>query len=470
MKKRGLSNVIVTLIIIVISLIAVGLVWGVARQIISEETEDISLAGLKINIKILKVEIDGNNISVNIKRNSGQGNLTGIKFIFSDEENTEIKERTVSLKELESNAFDFTLDDLNVSEVKSVSIAPIYLSNSRKETLGNVADLFNIKLSKVQVNLSWIEYENNPIIQYNDVIEGYIWNDVSVIKEENTYRMWLVGANPFNASPFKIKFFHATSNDGINWDINTNVILDSTEGEWDRGNIETPSVIKVGNIYHMYYGAYDTDFPAGIYSIGHATSNDGINWVKDPNNPLIEPHDNPLEWGFFTTAEPAIVYHNNKFYLYYASAKSNWPEPGAPFGIMVATSDDGSNFTDNKIAYTLTSSYNSTEYRGYSTPAVYVQDGIFYLYHDVVYSPDSPDGFEQIAISSAKSSDGFNFEEVETNIFTSYNGDWKDESVLAPSVLQDGNTIKIWFSGQTKKPGNPEFNFGIGYAEKIIEQ
>ena len=147
MNKRGLSNVIVVLIMIVISLIAVGLVWGVAQQIISEGTEDISLAGFKINIKIIKAEIDGNNINVNTKRNVGSGNLTGIKFIFSDGENTEIKERTVSLKELESTIFTFTLNELNVLEVESVSIAPIYLSDSGKEILGNIADTFEFASS-----------------------------------------------------------------------------------------------------------------------------------------------------------------------------------------------------------------------------------------------------------------------------------------------------------------------------------
>lgn len=148
MNKRGLSNVIVTLIIIVISLIAVGLVWGVAQQIISEGVEDISLAGFKIAIRIPNAEIDGSNIIVNVKRNVGSGNLTGIKFIFSDEKNSESKERTVSLKELESMVFNFTLNDLNILEVKLVSIAPIYLSDSGKEILGNIVDTYNIITSE----------------------------------------------------------------------------------------------------------------------------------------------------------------------------------------------------------------------------------------------------------------------------------------------------------------------------------
>jgi predicted GH43/DUF377 family glycosyl hydrolase len=307
----------------------------------------------------------------------------------------------------------------------------------------------------------WVEHKDNPVIAYQDAIPGILWNDPSVIKEGATYKMWLSGGNPF-AKEIVVKIYYATSNDGIAWDINEEPVLASSEGEWDSTSVETPSVIKVGDTYHMYYTGYNTPFSKAIYSIGHATSKDGINWAKDPNNPIIKPHDDPLQWGFYTTAEPGITYHNGKFYLYYASAKSNYPEPGTPFGIMVATSSDGSAFTDNQIAYTLTSSYDAATYRGYSTPAVYVKDGTFHLYHDVVYNPD---GFDQVAISSATSKDGIQFEEVETNIFTINGNDWKDSSVLAPAVLQDGNTIKLWFAGRMDKP---EFSYGIGYAEKKI--
>lgn len=308
----------------------------------------------------------------------------------------------------------------------------------------------------------WIEYENNPVIKYKDTISNMLWNDPSVIKEGNIYKMWLSGGDPF-ADKIVVKLYYATSNDGINWNINKKPILVSTEGQWDSESVETPSVIKVGDLYHLYYTGYDDDFKKAIYSIGHATSYDGINWEKDPNNPVIKPHDDPLKWGFYTTAEPGIVFHNNQFFLYYASAKSNYPDSGTPFGIMLATSYDGSTFTDHKIVHTLTSSYDSTKYRGYSTPMIYVKDKIFYMYHDVVYNPD---GFDQIAISSAKSSDGIHFEELETNILTINNSDWKNNSVLAPSVLADDNTIRLWFSGQTEKP---EFSFGIGYVTKQIK-
>lgn len=307
----------------------------------------------------------------------------------------------------------------------------------------------------------WNEYEKNPVIQYGDVQKDILWNDPSVIKEDDVYKMWLSGGEPFS-DQLSVQIYYATSKDGLEWDIDETPVLTPTPGMWDSRGAETPSVIKVGDTYHMYYTGYNTPFSEARYSIGHATSKDGIVWTKDSQNPIIAPQEDPLKWGFFTTAEPGVVHHNGTFYLYYASAKSNYPNPGAPFGIILATSKDGSSFKEVGLVHSLTSSYDSNTYRGYSTPMVYVREDMFYMYHTVVYNPD---GFESVAISSAKSSDGKNFTESEVNIFTTRKGDWKDHSVLAPTVLHEDGKVQMWFAGQKSKPGR-QFDYGIGYAEK----
>lgn len=323
-----------------------------------------------------------------------------------------------------------------------------------------VANSKKDELKIVPNNSGWTEYSNNPVIAYKDMLSTILWNDPSVLKDGNVYKMWLSGGEPF-AKNIIVKIYYATSTDGIKWDLNKTPVLTPTKGEWDAQSLETPSVTKVGNTYHMYYTGYKSDFKTGIYSLGHATSSDGIHWKKDPANPIIEPQQDPLKWGFYTSAEPAIIYHKDKFYLYYVGAKSNYPKEGAPFGILLSTSPDGSKFTEPKAAHLLTTSYDPKEYRGYSTPSIYIEKGIFHLYHDVVYNPD---GFDQVAISSATSTDGINFKEEDINIFTINGGDWKDHSVLAPTVILDGGTIKMWFAGRTNKP---QFNYGIGYATKI---
>ena len=112
--------------------------------------------------------------------------------------------------------------------------------------------------------------------------------------------------------------------------------------------------------------------------------------------------------------------------------------------------------------HTLTPAYDPNAFRGYSTPMVFVSDGVFHLYYDVVYSPDDPDGFEQISISHATRVDGLSFTETARNIISLEEG-WKQVSLNGPTVLQDGDTTKMWFAAYTDFQG---FGFGIGYARK----
>ncbi|MCH7902585.1 hypothetical protein IIC68_02415 [archaeon] len=110
---------------------------------------------------IQSAKIEGGEIIVNVIRNSGKGNVTGIKFIFFDGKNSEIVERKVSLKELEQMVFNFTLNKLNISEVETISIAPIFASGSGKEFIGEI-NLFN----KIKLNTGNITIELDDEIQF----------------------------------------------------------------------------------------------------------------------------------------------------------------------------------------------------------------------------------------------------------------------------------------------------------------
>lgn len=140
-RKRGVSGVILTIIMIVLVLASVAVIWGIIQGILTKETEKIAIESVTINLEIQSVKIEGENISVGVRRNVGEGNLTGINFIFFDGENSENIERKFSLKELETNVLIFTLIKLNVSKIKRISIAPIFLLDSGKEFLGEIEDI-----------------------------------------------------------------------------------------------------------------------------------------------------------------------------------------------------------------------------------------------------------------------------------------------------------------------------------------
>lgn len=100
-----------------------------------------------------------------------------------------------------------------------------------------------------------------------------------VIKDGTTYRMWYWG---FDGTMNRIGY--AVSENGIDWQkvpgqCTGGSVLDSGEsGSFDSNGMRSPSVIKYGTIYKMWYQGSD----GLIGLIGYAESLDGINWTKIP--------------------------------------------------------------------------------------------------------------------------------------------------------------------------------------------
>ncbi len=147
-NKKGLSTIIVTLILILLSLVAVGIVWVVVSNILQSGTEQTSSGlgqiFLSIGIENVKVESNGD-VSVSVKRNAGEGDLSGINFIVSDGENSQVIKKSESLGELATKKFTITSAELTgVAFVKEISIAPIS-GTEGNEKVGSVVDSFEIK-------------------------------------------------------------------------------------------------------------------------------------------------------------------------------------------------------------------------------------------------------------------------------------------------------------------------------------
>jgi hypothetical protein len=144
-KKGGLSSIIVTVLLIGITIVAVGIVWLFVRNIIQTGTNEVGLSQLSLSAEISNVHVDNssNNISLSVKRNAGEGDLSGISFVFSSDAGTEIITKNVSLNELEQTNFVFHLNT-NVSNIVKISIAPLYKDKSEKEVLGKIVNTYNV--------------------------------------------------------------------------------------------------------------------------------------------------------------------------------------------------------------------------------------------------------------------------------------------------------------------------------------
>ncbi len=143
-ETKGLSEIVATLIIILLTLVAVGIIWVVIRGIISSGSDQISLNQFTFDISIKSAYVSGSDIVVNVRRNAGGGALAGIKFVFTNNTGSIGIDENVSMDQLSLRTFTFTSSQISgISAGDTVSVAPLYIV-SGQSTVGNPTDTSTI--------------------------------------------------------------------------------------------------------------------------------------------------------------------------------------------------------------------------------------------------------------------------------------------------------------------------------------
>ena len=101
--------------------------------------------------------------------------------------------------------------------------------------------------------------------------------DVSVLREGDTYRMWL------SWRP-KASLALVESKDGIHWSEPPQIVLGPRKESGWEDDINRPYVLKRGDTYHMWY----TGQARGHSSIGYAISPDGVTWKRMSDKPVLD--------------------------------------------------------------------------------------------------------------------------------------------------------------------------------------
>jgi len=144
MKKRGLSSAVTTILLVLLVIVAVIIVWTIINTVlIKEGVREISLRRMTVSIAMPYAAINYTTgiATVRIKRNIGEGNLTGVKILIGDDKTTEVftryfnnfdegEERTITI-DLTKEAMELVL-----TKISKITIAPIIVLESGKEVLG----------------------------------------------------------------------------------------------------------------------------------------------------------------------------------------------------------------------------------------------------------------------------------------------------------------------------------------------
>lgn len=137
-----------------------------------------------------------------------------------------------------------------------------------------------------------------------------------VMWEEGRFRAWFTACQKWEAGEIEAKHFYnleyAESADGIHWDRTGKTAIDFVDQhEYALG---VPRVIKENDEYKMWFCSRASK-NAATYRIRYATSQDGVNWVREPGKMELDVSD--TGWDSDMVCYPFIFEHGGHRYMLY---------------------------------------------------------------------------------------------------------------------------------------------------------
>lgn len=302
-------------------------------------------------------------------------------------------------------------------------------------TLNPITGSVEVKIKWNTISYTWQDFENNPIIVSSEGSFDHAGvQQPKVYYDNNKYQMYYLGLGNSSIS----HVLYAESVDGLNWTKHENPVLSPSPGiAWDNTATIAGALLKDENEYKMYYVGWSN--PDNNWSIGLATSNDGLIWSKR-STPVLS---GTSGWEF-QVIPASVMKKEGIYYLYYYGRNGNQNKIG------LATSNDGINwtrFSGNPILFPT----HAWEGTGITHPSVYFENGNYYM----IYGNNAANGF-----GSAVSHNGINWTKIgSTPFFKKENthSNWAASGMAYPHIFRNGSTLNLYYSGTT----NGEYKIGL---------
>lgn len=263
---------------------------------------------------------------------------------------------------------------------------------------------------------------------YNPVLGGQYGTcfDLCILFEDSIYKMW------FSWRPHD-SIAYSESTDKIHWSEPKIVLKPIPASKWEQ-RVNRPIVIQFQNQYHIWY----TGQSQKKSWIGYATSQNGTDWIRQSNQPVLSPE---YKWEKNAVMCPHVIWDKSirKFRMWYSGGDQY--EPNA---IGYAISEDGVHWIKERYPIFTADKKSVWEQNRVAACQVIPWQGYYIMFYI---------GFSDIhhaRIGIARSQDGIHdWERITFNpIISPTRNGWDHDACYKPFAIFEGNSWYLWYNGR----------------------
>jgi predicted GH43/DUF377 family glycosyl hydrolase len=278
---------------------------------------------------------------------------------------------------------------------------------------------------------------------------GEGWDSRDVLNPSVLRSPWATGSLLNLYSGFDGHTWHtglASSADGIRWQ-KLGKILSPDPQSWEGSyNAANGSALSYANRVWYWYVAGPEELP----SLGLARASQPGNWRKEPA-PVLKP--GPYDsWDERGVADPYVIRIEPYFYLYYLGQ-----DRARRQRLGVARSIDGLQWEKLRSNPVLElGDIGAFDEAALGEPAIWSSDGFYWM----LYTGLDPKNNRRLGM--ARSPDGVHWEKLPVVFAGSEH--WDFAVICDPTVLIDGDKIRVWFGGGDVASRDANLHGQIGAA------
>lgn len=291
----------------------------------------------------------------------------------------------------------------------------------------------------------------NPILKYGDGFADASWNDPSVLKVGAQYSMYVTAAIGITPSETNtVKVYRQISSDGYNWTLSPKTpVLEALAGSYYEGGTETPSVIFKDGVYHMYLTAMPASKLPSDFVIAHATSVDGITFQMD-SKPILESDGSASIYGDLV-GEPGAMIYRDSIFVFFTATGTVAGKSVSSIALMKSANGSKFDSPKIAVTNPVDVYPSDSNYWGLSTPSVLAIHDSIYLFTDVAqtingnWTQVALHQFKTDGISGIWYHDSLPIHTKQDFNWT--NGKYLSEIRSVTPLMDNNGLLRIWYAG-----------------------